>query len=68
VGNQVVLVPQYDDENDEVALNIIQQLYSSRRAVGINVVALYGNGGMIHCVTQQQPVKKSLHGSYSSQS
>lgn len=55
IANDRVLVPTYSDPNDETALAIIQGLYPKRRAVGIDVRNLYENGGMIHCVTQQQP-------------
>lgn len=58
LGNKVVLVPNYDDENDEVANRIIQQLYPNREVIGIDVRDLFADGGMIHCVTQQQPVSK----------
>lgn len=56
VGNTVVLVPNYNDANDQVANNIIQTYYPNRTVIGIDVRNLYENGGMIHCVTQQQPV------------
>jgi len=55
VGNTVVLVPTYSDPNDTPARNILQQLYPERTVVGIDVRNLYRNGGMVHCVTQQQP-------------
>lgn len=55
VGNTVVLVPNYDDANDEKANQILSELYPGREVYGINVIELYGNGGAIHCVTQQQP-------------
>lgn len=56
IGNTVkVLVPNYHDENDAIANSIIQKLYPTRKVVGIDVRNLYANGGMIHCVTQQQP-------------
>ena len=57
VGNTVVLVPTYNDPNDATALSILQTLYPGRTAVGIDVRNLYANGGMVHCVTQQQPEK-----------
>ena len=56
VGNEVVLVPAYDDPQDEVALNIIQELYPDRTAIGINCQNMLQWGGMVHCVTQQQPL------------
>jgi agmatine deiminase len=57
IGNTVVLVPNYNDPNDKIANAIIQKLYSDRTVIGIDVRELYKEGGMIHCVTQQQPVK-----------
>jgi agmatine deiminase len=57
IANTVVLVPNYNDENDKKANAIIQKLYPTRKVVGIDVRNLYENGGMIHCVTQQQPLK-----------
>lgn len=55
IGNTVVLVPNYNDPNDAVANQLIQSLYPNRKVIGIDVRNLYANGGMIHCVTQQQP-------------
>lgn len=55
IGNEVVLVPIYEDENDEMALEIIADLYPTREIVPIVVNDLFQYGGMIHCVTQQQP-------------
>ncbi len=56
IGNNVVLVPNYNDPNDKVANDRIQKLYPDREVVGIDVRELYKDGGMIHCVTQQQPI------------
>ncbi|MGG3508551.1 agmatine deiminase family protein [Paenibacillus lautus] len=56
IGNKVVLVPNYNDPHDKIANDIIQNLYPERKVVGIDVRMLYQHGGMIHCVTQQQPV------------
>lgn len=57
ISNNKILVPTYNDPNDEIAIAIIQKLYPTRKAVGIDVRNLYADGGMIHCVTQQQPKK-----------
>lgn len=57
VANSVVLVPNYNDPNDKVANKILQKLYPNRKIVGIDVRQLYKDGGMIHCVTQQQPIE-----------
>jgi len=55
ISNSKVLVPNYNDPNDATANAMIQTLYPARTVVGIDVRNLYANGGMIHCVTQQQP-------------
>lgn len=54
ITNDKVLVPNYADPNDATANAIIQKLYPNRKVVGIDVRNLYANGGMVHCVTQQQ--------------
>ncbi len=56
IANTKVLVPNYNDPNDAVANVKIQTLYPTRTVMGIDVRNLYANGGMIHCVTQQQPL------------
>jgi len=56
IANNKILVPNYNDPNDATANAIIQTIYPTRTVVGIDVRNLYENGGMIHCVTQQQPV------------
>lgn len=55
IANNVVLVPNYNDPNDAIANSIIQKLYPGRKVVGIDCRNLFANGGMVHCVTQQQP-------------
>lgn len=59
VGNDVVLLPIYGDKNDALATEIIGELYEGRKVVPIDVTALYQYGGMLHCVTQQQPKQVS---------
>lgn len=55
IANTKVLVPNYNDPNDAVANRLIQSIYPNRTVIGIDVRNLYANGGMVHCVTQQQP-------------
>jgi hypothetical protein len=62
IANTVVLVPVYCDPNDTVAASTIQGLYTDRRVIGIDVRNLYENGGMVHCVAQQQPLDNSSIG------
>jgi agmatine deiminase len=55
VANKVVLMPAYSDPNDEVAKRLLQSVYRTRVVTSIDVRNLYVGGGMVHCVTQQQP-------------
>ena len=55
VGNEVVLVPSFNDPNDTVAADKLQRLYPDRKVVSIPMAEVYVDGGMLHCVTQQQP-------------
>ena len=55
IANTKILVPNYNDVNDALANAKIQTLYPSKTVVGVDVRNLYANGGMVHCVTQQQP-------------
>ncbi|MBR9923012.1 MAG: T9SS type A sorting domain-containing protein [Bacteroidetes bacterium] len=60
IGNEVVLVPTYNDPNDGVAIDILQGIHPNRTVLGIDVRNLYAYGGMIHCITQQQPVELNV--------
>ncbi len=56
IANAAVLVPIFDDQNDEHVIETLQRYFPDRRIVGIDCRPLvYGFGG-IHCVTQQQPL------------
>lgn len=55
IGNGFVVVPQYDDVNDERALEILRPLFEGREVIGLSAVSLITGGGAFHCVTQQQP-------------
>ena len=55
IGNDVVLVPVFDHENDQKALNVVQDCFPTRKVVGIHCFDLVHGLGTIHCVSQQQP-------------
>jgi agmatine deiminase len=55
VANGVVLLPTYDPARDETARLTLQELFPTRRVVGIDCTDLVWGLGAIHCVTQQWP-------------
>ena len=56
-SNGHVIVPTYNDPNDQVAIKILQRAFPKREVVGIDFRNAYRWGGMVHCVTQQQPIE-----------
>lgn len=59
IGNEVILQPTLNDPNDSVVMDILQDVYPEKEVVGIDCRNLVEYGGMIHCVTQQQPISLS---------
>jgi agmatine deiminase len=55
IANEVVLVPVFDEPNDEKALGILQELFADRKVIGLRCNEVVAGLGAIHCVTQQQP-------------
>ena len=56
ISNGHVIVPQFGDKNDKKALQLLQQLFPDRKAVGIYSRDILIGGGNIHCITQQIPL------------
>ncbi len=55
VTNGAVLVPQFADENDAQAVQILRGLFPGRKVVPIDARPVIVGGGNIHCITQQIP-------------
>ena len=55
ITNNGVIVPQYGDENDKLALEQIQAMFPDHKVVGVDTWEVVYGGGNIHCITQQQP-------------
>lgn len=55
IANTSVLVPTYRHPNDARALATLQELFPTRKVVGLDCTDLIWGLGAIHCVTQQQP-------------
>lgn len=58
-GEKFVLLPQFDDENDKVALKILEDFYQGKKKIiPINSRDILLGGGNIHCITMQIPYSK----------
>jgi agmatine deiminase len=58
VGNEVVILPIFNDPNDDEAASVMKQLYPRKEIVRIDFTELYIDGGLVHCVTMQQPAAR----------
>ncbi|MCQ2501242.1 MAG: agmatine deiminase [Lachnospiraceae bacterium] len=55
IGNECVLVPQFGDVHDTLAIQTLAECFPDREIVPIQARSLIVGGGNIHCVTQQIP-------------
>ncbi|MDR1877505.1 MAG: agmatine deiminase family protein [Flavobacteriaceae bacterium] len=55
IANESVIVPVFNCENDEIALNIIQQCFPDRKILGIDSTDIVWGLGSFHCLSQQEP-------------
>jgi agmatine deiminase len=55
IANECLLIPQYADKNDALALSTIAKFFPNRRPIGIDCRELIWGLGAFHCLTQQQP-------------
>jgi agmatine deiminase len=60
IANGVVLVPTFNDPNDRVALNTLAEVMPGREVVGIHAVDLVWGLGTLHCLTQQEPARRTV--------
>ena len=64
LSNGGVIVPQFGDEADQQALEILKDVFPERRIYPIQARDILLGGGNIHCITQQIPATDS-HGGMS---
>lgn len=55
ITNQGIIVPQYDDPNDSLAIEQLKAIFPHHQVVGVPTREIVYGGGNIHCMTQQQP-------------
>lgn len=56
IANDLVLIPQFNDKNDERALTVMKRIFPQHMVIGIDCTDLIYGGGTIHCITQQEPL------------
>ncbi len=56
-GNGFVALPIFSDPHDELAINLLKELYPDRVIEPIYAREILLGGGNIHCITQQVPSK-----------
>jgi agmatine deiminase len=56
IANQSVIVPIFKCDQDEKALQIIQDCFPDRRVVGIDSRDIIWGLGSFHCLSQQEPL------------
>jgi len=59
--NNKVLVPLWNEPEDDTALFIYEQALPDHEIVGIDCSSMSGSGGAIHCITIQAPSSKFIH-------
>jgi len=55
ITNNGVIVPQYGDDNDSLALSQIKEIFPEKEVVGVYTREVVYGGGNIHCITMQEP-------------
>lgn len=62
ITNGGVLIPQFEDEMDAEAVNIIGGLFPGRKVYPVYARDIIVGGGNIHCITQQIPADSGRMG------
>ena len=55
IVNSAVLVPTYNDPQDEIALTVVRAAFPDREIIGINCLSAVLQHGSLHCLTMQLP-------------
>lgn len=60
ITNQSVIVPQFSVPQDQLAIDILAELFPKRRVEGLPAQRLLSQGGSFHCLSQQLPKAPAL--------
>lgn len=56
IANGAVVVPQFGDEHDALAVKLLGDLFSDRKVIPVFARPVIVGGGNVHCITQQIPL------------
>lgn len=55
ITNKFVLMPTYNDPQDNINRDTLQSLFTDRQVIGIDCTSIIKQSGSIHCLTMQLP-------------
>jgi len=55
IGNKYVIVPTFQDKNDDRALQVLQSCFHDRKVIGLDSLDIIWGLGSFHCLSQQEP-------------
>lgn len=55
IANDLVIVPQFEDASDGVAMGVLKECFPDREVLGLPARDLAWGLGAYHCITQQEP-------------
>lgn len=55
IANNAVIVPTFRGKKDDLALQVIQDCFPSRKIIGIDSTEIIWGLGSFHCLSQQEP-------------
>ena len=56
IANGAVVVPQFGDEHDALAVELLEKVFPERKVIPVFARPVIVGGGNIHCITQQIPL------------
>ncbi len=55
ICNKIILLPLFNDPNDQIVINIFKKYFKKKKVVGIDCTKLIWGFGAIHCMTLHEP-------------
>lgn len=56
IANDWIIVPTYQQEKDQIAIDRLQACFSDRKVVGVDALPIIRQHGSLHCLCMQYPV------------